>query len=147
METDDDDNNEMDINEDFHLRLINYATYERKTFLDFLQYFIPRQTIIYIQYCLLRIPFLLAYDYLYTEQFASLLRRFLRYSSEVFDQENHSIFKSINYIIQSTFFQRSLDINLMFSIPILGKTFLITSHQSIFSLYRPVTSDYFLTMF
>ena len=48
METDDDDNNEIDINEDFHLRLINYATYERKTFLDFLQYFIPRQTIIYI---------------------------------------------------------------------------------------------------
>ncbi|CAF0727489.1 unnamed protein product [Adineta ricciae] len=127
METDDDDNNEMDINEDFHLRLINYATYERKTFLDFLQYFIPRQTIIYIQYCLLRIPFLLAYDYLYTEQFASLLHRFLRYSSEVFDQESHSIFQSINYVIQSSLFQQLLDINLMFSIPILGLLLLIVS--------------------
>ncbi|UJR33526.1 hypothetical protein I4U23_020971 [Adineta vaga] len=143
METDD-DNNEIDITEDFHLRLLNQAGNERKTFLEFLQRFIPRQTIIYIQYCLLRIPLLLLYDYLYTDQFASLFHRFLEYSTDILDQEYHILYKPLTYILHSYFLRVLIEINLTLSIPILGFLlliiFLLCSDRRLVIFYSYITS-------
>jgi hypothetical protein len=96
---------------------------EHKTFFEHFQRFLPRQTIIYIQYCLLRIPFLLIYDYLLTEQFSSSIQSLLKYSIETIDQE--ILFTPISYILHSYFFQILLYLNITFSIPILGKIFFI----------------------
>jgi hypothetical protein len=117
----DDDNEEFDVTEEFFQHSLTTDTSERKTFFDHFQRFIPRQTIIYIQYCLLRIPFLLLYDYLFTEQFSLLFEYFFQYSLEIIDQENRIFFKPLSYILHSYLFQLLLRINLIFSIPVLGK--------------------------
>lgn len=121
----DDDNDEVDVTEEFFLHSLNTDTSERQTFFEHFQRFIPRQTIIYIQYCLLRIPFLLLYDYLFTEQFSSLFEHFLQYSIEIIDQENLFVFQPISYVLHSYFFQLLIYINLIFSIPVLGKFYFI----------------------
>lgn len=116
----DDDNDERDADEYFHLYAANDSTSEPARLLVQLQRIIPRQTIIYIQYCLLRVPFLLLYDYLFTEQFTSLFDQFLGYSSDVLDKEKNVLFAPISYILHSYFFRLLIEINLFFSIPILG---------------------------
>ncbi|CAF3779579.1 unnamed protein product [Adineta steineri] len=122
---DDDDHDNIDLTEDFLLHTLHNDTIEQNTFFEHFQRFLPRQTLIYIQYCLLRIPFLLLYDYLFTEQFSYLFDYFLEYSSKIIDQENQILFKPISYILHSYFFQLLIDINLNFSIPILGLILLI----------------------
>lgn len=94
------------------------STIERKRFYE---RFLPKQTILYMQYCFLRIPFLLIYDYLYSDQFYFLIESFLQYSINIIDQENQILFKPISYILHSYFFHSLIHINFIFSIPILGK--------------------------
>jgi len=113
----DDDNEEFIVTEGF----FRPSTSECKTFFEHFQRLIPQQTIIYIRYCLLRIPFLLVYDYLFTEQFYSLIRHFIEYSINIIDHENQILLKPISYILHSYFFQLLISINLILSIPILGQ--------------------------
>jgi hypothetical protein len=117
----DDDIEEINVTEEFFLHTVASDTPERKTFFEHFQRFIPQQTIIYIQYCLLRIPFLLVYDYLFTEQFSSLIDHFLQYSIQIVDQENYGLFKPISYILHSFLFQILIQISLILSIPVLGE--------------------------
>jgi hypothetical protein len=109
----DDDNEELSVTEEF----FQQPVFEHKTIF---KRFIPEQTIIYIRYCLLRIPFLLLYDYLFTEQFYLLIEYFLQYSIDIIDQENQILYKPISYILHSSFFQSLISINTILSIPVLG---------------------------
>jgi hypothetical protein len=110
-----------DDNED--LEVINEGIFQRSTSerKRFFERFLPKQTIIYMQYCLLRIPFLLIYDYLYSDQFYFLIQSFLQYSIDIIDQENQILFKPISLILRSYFFHLLIHINFVFSIPILGR--------------------------
>jgi hypothetical protein len=118
----DDEEDEVNVDEEFLRHSTLRRTVERPTFSGHLQQWIPRQTIVYMQYCLLRIPFLLLYDYIFTEQFSRLIDGFLRYSMDVIDQEKHFFFMPISYILHSYFFQALIEVNILFSIPILGRT-------------------------
>lgn len=118
----DDEQDELNVAEEFLRHSALRGTVDRRTFFGNLQRWIPRQTIVYIQYCLLRIPFLLLYDYIFTEQFSQLIESFLHYSMDVIDQEKHVFFMPISYILHSLLFQGLIEVNLLFSIPILGRT-------------------------
>ncbi len=74
------DGDEVHIAGDFFLNSMTTDTTRRKTFYEYFQRFIPQQTIVYIQYCLLRIPFVLIYDYLFTEKFTSLIHILIQIS-------------------------------------------------------------------
>jgi len=115
MDSDDNDE-ELNVTEEFYQPSI----FEHKTIFEHFKRFIPEQTIIYIRYCLLRIPFLLVYDYLFTEQFYSLIEYFLQYSIDIIDQQNEILYKPISYILHSYFFQLLISLNIILSIPILG---------------------------
>ena len=121
MESDDEEE-ELNVAEEFLRHSALRRAAERPTLLGHLQQWIPRQTIVYIQYCLLRIPFLLLYDYIFTEQFSQCIDGFLKYSIDVIDQEKHFLFLPISYILHSYLFQALIEVNVLFSIPILGKT-------------------------
>ena len=97
---------------------MNERIIERKRFFE---RFLPEQTIVYMQYCLLRIPFLLIYDYLFSNQFYLLINSFLQYSIELLEQQHEILFKPITYVLQSYFFQILVHLNLVLSIPVLGK--------------------------
>jgi hypothetical protein len=115
------DNDEAHVAGDFFLHSMTTDTTRRKTFLEHFQRFIPQQTIIYIQYCLLRIPFILLYDYLFTEKFLSIIEFIFKYSIQLIDQENHRFIKPINYILHNSIFHLLIQINIIVLIPILGK--------------------------
>jgi hypothetical protein len=115
------DNDEAHVAGDFFLHSMTTDTNRRKTFLEYFHRFIPKQTIIYIQYCLLRIPFILLYDYLFTEKFSSIIEYIFKYSTQTIDQETHRYIKPISYILHNSIFHILVQINLLFSIPILGK--------------------------
>ena len=117
----DDEQDELNVAEEFLRHSALRETVERPTFFGHLQRWVPRETIVYIQYCLLRIPFLLLYDYIFTEQFSQLIDGFLHYSMDVIDQEKHVFFVPISYILHSLLFQGLIEVNLLFSIPILGR--------------------------
>jgi predicted secreted protein len=119
------DNDEAHVAGDFFLHSMTSDTNRRKTFLEHFQRFIPQQTIIYIQYCLLRIPFILIYDYLFTEKFSSLIEHVFQYLIKIIDQENHIFTKPINYLLHNSLFQILTHLNLLLSIPILGLLVLI----------------------
>lgn len=87
----------------------------------FFERFLPEQTIVYMQYCLLRIPFLLIYDYLFSNQFHTFIESFLQYSIDIFEQQHEILFKPITYLLHSSFFQFLVHLNLILSIPVLGK--------------------------
>ena len=123
MESEDDDDDahgELDVTEQYLLQTLTHERSPRPTFLKHFHDLLPRQTIIYIQYCLLRIPFLLAYDYLFTDQFSALVDHFYQYSVQVVDRDNPGWFRPISYILCSSLFQFLIQINLRFSVPILG---------------------------
>ena len=115
------DNDEAHIAGDFFLHSMSPDTTRRKTLYEHFQRFIPRQTIVYIQYCLLRIPFILLYDYLFTEKFSSLIEYIFKSSIRIIDQDIHLFVKPISYILHSSLFHILIQINLLLSIPILGK--------------------------
>ena len=116
------DNDEAHIAGDFFLNSTTTTdTIRRKTFLEYFQRFIPRQTIVYIQYCLLRIPLVLIYDYLFTEKFSSLIESTFKYSTQIIDQDHHTFVKPISYILHSSLFHILIQISLLFSVPVLGK--------------------------
>jgi hypothetical protein len=119
MDHDDDDYEEINPPEELFQQPLPTSNFiERNTFFE---RFIPQQTIIYIQYCLLRIPLLLIYDYFLTEQFTSLVQSFLQYSIAIIDQQNEFLFKPVSYILHSYFFQLLIYLNLTLSLPVLGK--------------------------
>ncbi|CAF1112000.1 unnamed protein product [Rotaria sp. Silwood1] len=119
------DNDDEHIAGDFFLHSMTTDATRRRTFFEHFQRFVPQQTIIYIQYCLLRIPFILIYDYLFTEKFSSLIEYALKYSIQIIDHNNHLILKPISYILHSSLFHILLQIYLLFLIPILGLLLLI----------------------
>src|SRR5437868_13179781 len=98
------DNDEVHVAGDFFLHSMTTDTNRRKTFFEHFQRFIPQETIIYIQYCLLRIPFILIYDYLFTEKFSSLIEYAFKYSVQIIDQENHIFTKPISYLLHNSLF-------------------------------------------
>jgi hypothetical protein len=114
------DNDEAHVAGDFFLHSMTTDTTRRKTFLEHFHRFIPQQTIIYIQYCLLRIPFILIYDYLFTEKFSSFIDYLFTKSIQLVDQENYPFTKPISSILHHSIFSILLQINLFISIPILG---------------------------
>ena len=97
---------------------VNERSIEPKRFFE---RFLPEQTIIYMQYCLLRIPFLLFYDYLFSNQFHTFIESILQYSIELFEQQHEILFKPITYLLRSYFFQLLVHLNLILSIPVLSK--------------------------
>ena len=103
------DNDEAHVAGDFFLQPLSPNSNRRQTFYEHFQRFIPRETIIYIQYCLLRVPFILLYDYLLTEQFSTLINSLFKDSTEI-----------ISYILHNYFFEVLLQLNLSLSIPFLG---------------------------
>lgn len=133
MESDDESNEELYVNEDFFLRSASRGTAdELKKYFEHFKRFLSPATINYIQYCLLRIPFLMAYDYLFTEQFSSLIDKFVKFSIDVIDREQQPLFKPISYILNSYFFSLLINVNVNFSIPILGKIYFIYQFYKIF---------------
>ncbi|CAF1119822.1 unnamed protein product [Adineta steineri] len=119
------DNDDAHIAGDFFLNSSTTDTTRRKTFLEHIQRIIPRQTIIYIQYCLLRIPFVLIYDYLFTEKFSSLFENLFKDLTQFIDHDNYLFIKPISYLIHSPLFQLLIQVTLRFSIPVLGLLILI----------------------
>ncbi|CAF4785620.1 unnamed protein product, partial [Rotaria sp. Silwood2] len=110
---------------DFFLHSMTTDATRRRTFFEHFQRFIPQQTIIYIQYCLLRIPFILIYDYLFTEKFSSLIDYTLKHAIQIIDQNDHLILAPISYLLHSSLFHILLQIYLLLLIPILGLLLLI----------------------
>lgn len=86
------------------------------------QRLVPEQTIIYIQYCLLRVPFLLLYDYSFTDQFLQWIENSFQYSIDVIDTEKHYIYFPIRYLLHSSLFHGLIEMNLLLSIPVLGSS-------------------------
>lgn len=122
---------------------VNERSIEPKRFFE---RFLPEQTIIYMQYCLLRIPFLLFYDYLFSHQFHTFIESILKYSIELFEQQHEILFKPITYLLRSYLFQLLVHLNLVLSIPVLGKYELIRSEK--LCLFRRSHSlDCFIIMF
>jgi len=101
------------------------TTSEQKNFFEFLQYLIPQNTILYIQYCLLRIPFLLIYDYFFSEQFFNLIQRVCQFSIDRLKQENQTLFQPIISLLDNSLFHTLIHLNLHLSIPILGSLVLV----------------------
>lgn len=121
MDVNEEDHEEIETTDDYYFHLNIRNTWdEPKTLLEHLQGFFSRKTILCIQYCLLRIPFLLVYDYLFTEQYLTSIQGFLQYSIKVIDREEHLILKPISSILRSYVFQVLVYINMIFSIPVLG---------------------------
>lgn len=115
------DTDEAHVAGDFFLNSTTTTdTTRRKTLFEHFQRFIPQQTIIYIQYCLLRIPFILLYDYLFTENFSSTIEYMYKYSHNIVDQENRTLTKSISYRLQNSMFYILMQLNIVFLIPFLG---------------------------
>ena len=114
------DNDDAHVAGDFFLHPI--VTTQRKTFLEHCQRYIPRQTIIHIQYCLLRVPFILMYDYLFTEKFASSIESLLNYAIRTADDHHHWAYQPISYLLHSYLFQILLTIGAFIVIPLLGKS-------------------------
>lgn len=106
---------------DFFLHSMITEATRRRTFIEHVQRFVPQHTIIYIQYCLLRIPFILIYDYLFTEKFLSLNESIFTYSIQIIDHNNYFFLKPISYVLHSSLFHILLQIYLFLLIPILGK--------------------------
>ncbi|CAF5217555.1 unnamed protein product [Rotaria magnacalcarata] len=124
MDSEDDGDDELNVIEEFFQHSIRSDIPEQfKTYVEHFQRFLSQQTITYIQYCLLRIPFLLAYDYLFTDQFSSLINSFLKYSIDIIDKEHRILFKPITYILKSYFFEYLIYLNVILSLPVLGKIF------------------------
>ena len=115
------DNDEAHVAGDFFLQSTPTPTRQRKTFYEHVQRIIPLETIVYIQYCLLRIPFILMYDYLFTEHFFSSIYSFVKYSTEIIDRRNPMLFKALSYVLQSHLFQILLQMNIALIVPVLGK--------------------------
>ena len=113
------DNDEAHVAGDFFLHEGEGAP-RRKTIRDHFQRFIPPQMIVYIQYCLLRIPFLLIYDYLFTEKFASLIGYGFEKSLQLVEQDKFTVLKSFGHILLHPLFTILMQINLLVSTPILG---------------------------
>ncbi|CAF3342544.1 unnamed protein product [Rotaria socialis] len=118
------DNDDEHVAGDFFLNSMTTNTIQRRTFLEHFQRFIPQQAIIYIQYCLLRIPFILIYDYLLTEKFSSLNEYILKYLIQIIDHNNYFFLKPISYILHSSLFHILSQIYLIFLVPVLGLIFL-----------------------
>jgi len=112
----DDDNEELNTTDPF----LQDSISEHKAFFERFRRFIPEQIILYIHYYLLRIPLLLLYDYLFTEDFYSLIQSFLKYSIDIIDKKNHIFFKPISYILHSYALQLLISINVVLLIPIVG---------------------------
>ncbi|CAF4154403.1 unnamed protein product [Rotaria sordida] len=119
------DNDDEHVAGDIFLHSMTTDVTRRRTFFEHFQRFVPQQTIIYIQYCLLRIPFILIYDYLFTEKFSSVIEYILKYSIQSIDYHNHLILKPISYLLHSSLFHILLQIYLLLLIPILGLILLI----------------------
>jgi hypothetical protein len=117
----DDEHDDFDVTEEFFRHSSLRTASEQRTPFDYFQRFIPQQTIIYIQYCLLRVPFLLLYDYSFTEHFAGWIGYCVKYSMQIVGQDKHIFYTPISYILHSYLFEVLMDINLLFSIPILGR--------------------------
>lgn len=114
------DNDEPHVAGDFFLPPADADATRRTTIRERFQRFVPQQTIIYIQYCLLRIPFLLFYDYLFTEKFATLIDYGFKKSIQLIDQERFSSTKWFSKILNHPSFAILLQVNLLISIPILA---------------------------
>ncbi|CAF2056268.1 unnamed protein product [Rotaria magnacalcarata] len=126
MDSEDDGDDELNVIEEFFQHSIRSDIPEQfKTYVEHFQRFLSQQTITYIQYCLLRIPFLLAYDYLFTDQFSSLINSFLKYSIDIIDKEHRILFKPVTYILKSYFFEYLIYLNVILSLPVLGFILLI----------------------
>ena len=121
MESDDEQDG-VDVTEEFFRQTYLERQTRHGTLYGHFQRFIPEQTIIYIQYCLLRIPFLLLYDYSFTDHFNHWIASFFHYSFEMIDEEKHLIYLPISYFLDSSIFHGLIHINLNLSIPILGRT-------------------------
>ena len=83
--------------------------------------FIPDQTIEYIQYYLLRIPLIMIYDYLLSDQFMKLMQ-------SNFDRFIEIFFEDQNLLLPAILFLRELltlfiDLNIFFMIPVAGKNY------------------------
>jgi len=100
------DSDDVHVAGDFFLHPMTSETTRRKTFIEHCQRFIPAETIVYIQYCLLRIPFVLIYDYLFTDKFSSIfdspLKEFNQNDSNepvlMSNRTYHMIFRFIFYL-------------------------------------------------
>lgn len=78
------DTDDVHVAGDFFLHPITSETTRRKTFFEHFQRFMPAEMIVYIQYCLLRIPFVLIYDYLFTDKFSSIIDNSVINSTEIY---------------------------------------------------------------
>lgn len=106
---------------DFFLHQTVNEPVRPKRFYERFQHFFHQETMAHIQHCLLRIPFILLYDYLFTEQFSSLMNSFFNYSVELFDRENRLLLKPITLLLHTDVFQTFLQMNVLFSLPVGGK--------------------------
>ena len=123
-------NDEISRNEIFSPNSMRRNSSNRcKILFECFQYFVPRQTMIYIRYCLLRVPFLLLYDYLFTEQFSLLFQNFLSYLIQFMNNENYLLFKVTSFILHNHVFQFFFYFHLSISIPLLGNISFIKNRQ------------------
>jgi hypothetical protein len=102
-----------------------------------------------VKYCLLRIPFILLYDYLFTEKFSAFIEYAYKYSIRIIDHENHLFAQPIGYILHSSLFHILIQINLLLSIPIIGKDFIFKNLKriTIFLFLRSYCINTLITMF
>lgn len=120
------DNDEVHVAGEFFLHANNgEAPPRRKTIREHFQRFIPPQTIVYIQYCLLRIPFLLIYDYLFTEKFASAIADGFQQSLQLAEQGKFTSLKSLAHILAHPIAATIVQLNLLASTPIIAFLFII----------------------
>lgn len=119
------DSDDAHVARDFFLNPMASETTRRKTFFEHCQRFIPAQTIVYIQYCLLRIPFILLYDYLFTDTFASIMEYLFNKSIHLVNHEEIFYIKSFQTLFQYPLFRVLLQLNINLTIPMLGLILLI----------------------
>ncbi|CAF0986426.1 unnamed protein product [Adineta ricciae] len=119
------DTDEAHIAGDFFLHSIASEPSRRRTFIEYFHRFISPETIIYIQYCLLRVPFVLIYDYLFTEKFSKLFETFFKYLIDLTENEGSTWTIMTNYILQKSPFLPLIQLLLTLLVPILGLILLI----------------------
>lgn len=124
---------------------------ERSSFSVYIKRFLPEEIIFNIQYCLLRVPFLLVYDYLFTKEFYFSVQSFIQYTANHLDQENGMIVKLLTILFNSFFFQLLLSIVLLVAIPVLGfillMVLLLCSNRRLLIIYSYIISCFVIYFF
>ncbi|UJR13713.1 hypothetical protein I4U23_000724 [Adineta vaga] len=119
------DNDEVHIAGDFFLNSTTNDITRGRRFRDYFYRYIPQHTIIYIQYCLLRVPFIIMYDYLFTEKFSKLFQNYFKYLTDTTNNDEDVLNMSTYYIAKIFVFESTIKSILNFLIPSLGSLTMI----------------------